>query len=82
VDSSAQATASKAAFKRFHDAANAGDLEVIAKAIDEVVAPDVRFPAPVPAGGRIAEIWGVVDVYAQPRQLGLAKGKTGERNER
>jgi len=153
MDSSAQATANKAAFKRFHDAANAGDLEVIAKAIDEVVAPDVRFHAPVPAGatgaqalrqvwavllrafpdlhvtvedmiaeddkvvarntvtgthqgeyrgaratgrrvtyneifiarfagGRIAEIWGVVDVYAQLRQLGLVEEMTGERNGR
>jgi hypothetical protein len=148
VDSSAQAAANKAAFKRFHDAANAGDLEVIAKAIDEVIAPDVLFHAPVPvgatgaqalrkawavllrafpdlhvtvedviaegdkvvarntvtgthqgeyrgagatgrrvtyneifiarfAGGRIAEIWGVVDVYAQLRQLGLVAEATG-----
>lgn len=129
-------------FSRFHDAVNGGDVEAIAKAIDEVVDPDLVFHAPVPsdmtgvqalkqvwvtllrafpdihvaiedvveegdkvvyrntvtgthqgeyrglaatgrsvryaeifivrfAHGRIAEIWGVVDVFAQLRQLGL-----------
>jgi steroid delta-isomerase-like uncharacterized protein len=132
----------KAAFSRFHDAVNGGDLELIAKVIDEVVDPDLVFHAPVPSGvtgvqalkqvwvtllrafpdlhvatedvlaeddkvvyrnkvtgthqgeyrglpatgrsvaydeifivrfadGRIAEIWGVVDVLAQLRQLGV-----------
>jgi steroid delta-isomerase-like uncharacterized protein len=132
----------KAAFGRLHDAVNAGDVELIAKVIDEVVDPDLVFHAPVPSGmtgvqalkqvwvtllsafpdlhvaiedvlaegdkvvyrnkvtgthqgeyrglpptgrsvtydeifivrfadGRIAEIWGVVDVFAQLRQLGL-----------
>jgi steroid delta-isomerase-like uncharacterized protein len=132
----------KATFSRFHDAVNSGDLEVIAKVIDEVVDPELVFHAPVPsevtgvqalkqvwvtllrafpdlhvaiedvladgdkvvyrnkvtgthqgeyrglpptgrfvtydeifivrfADGRIAEIWGVVDVFAQLRQLGL-----------
>ncbi len=140
--STAQATANKAAFSRFHDAVNTGDAEVITKTIDEVVEPDVLFHAPVPtgatgaqalkqvwavllrafpdlhvavedviaegdkvvvrntvtgtqqgeyrglpptgksvayneifvfrfAGRRIAEIWGVVDVFAQMRQLGM-----------
>ena len=129
-------------FSRFHDAVNGGDVEAIAKAIDEVVDPDLVVHAPVPsdmtgvqalkqvwvtllrafpdihvaiedvveegdkvvyrntvtgthqgeyrglaatgrsvryaeifivrfAHGRIAEIWGVVDVFAQLRQLGL-----------
>lgn len=132
----------KAAFGRFHDAVNSGDLELIAKVIDDVVDPDLVFHAPVPSGvtgvqalkqvwvtllrafpdlhvaiedvlaeddkvvyrnkvtgthqgeyrglpptgrsvtydeifivrfadGRIAEIWGVVDVLAQLRQLGV-----------
>ena len=143
---SAQEEANKAAFRRFHDVVNAGDLEAIAKTIDDVVAPDVLFHAPVPtgvtgaqalrqvwavllrafpdlhvavedviaeddkvvarntvtgthqgeyrgaratgkpvtyseifiarfAGGRIVEIWGVVDVYGQLRQLGLVEEK-------
>ena len=132
----------ESAFGRLHDAVNSGDVELIAKVIDEVVDPDLVFHAPVPsdvtgvealkqvwvtllgafpdlhvaiedvvaegdkvvyrntvtgthqgeyrglpptgrsvryaeifilrcAGGRIAEIWGVVDVLAQLRQLGV-----------
>ncbi|KUN09134.1 ester cyclase [Streptomyces yokosukanensis] len=135
-------TRHKATATRLHEALNSGDLEVIAKTIDELVAPDVRFHAPVPmattgiqalkqvwtallsafpdlhvtvedmiaegdkvvvrntvtgtqrggfrglpptgksvcygemfiirfAGGRIAEIWGVVDVASQMRQLAV-----------
>lgn len=43
----------KAAFRRFHDAINTGDASVIAKTIDELVAPDViiRTPLPVHASG-------------------------------
>jgi steroid delta-isomerase-like uncharacterized protein len=143
--STAQATSNKAMFRRFHDAINSGDAEVISKTIDEVVEPDVLFHAPVPidatgaqalkyvwevllrafpdiqvavedviaegdkvvcrnavtgthqgeyrglpptgksvtyheififrfAGGRIAEIWGVVDIASQMRQLGVIPG--------
>ncbi|MFC3890580.1 ester cyclase [Lentzea rhizosphaerae] len=43
-------TTNKAAFSRFHDAVNSGDLDAISKAIDEVVAPDLVFHAPVPNG--------------------------------
>ncbi|MCP2246583.1 ester cyclase [Lentzea aerocolonigenes] len=42
-------TTNKAAFSRFHDAVNSGDLDAISKAIDEVVAPDLVFHAPVPS---------------------------------
>jgi steroid delta-isomerase-like uncharacterized protein len=140
--STAQVTSNKATFRRFHDALNTGDVDLIAKTIDEVVAPDVLLHAPLPVGatgvqalkdvmtilhraypdlhltiedliaegdkvvgrnaitgthrgeylglpptgisvvyneififrfveGRIAEIWGVVDLYAQMRQLGV-----------
>lgn len=140
--STAQAAINKAVFSRLDDAINTRDAEVIAKTIDEVVAPDLLFHAPVPtgatgvqalkqvwvvllrafpdlhvavedviaeddkivvrntvtgthqgeyrgvpptgrsvsyqeifivrfAGGRIAEIWGVVDVLSQMRQLGM-----------
>ncbi|WP_181719575.1 ester cyclase [Nocardia gipuzkoensis] len=143
--STARATSNIATFSRLHDAVNSGDAEVIAKTIDEVVAPDMLFHAPVPmdatgaqalqqvwavllrafpdihvavedviaegdkgvfrntvtgthqgeyrglpptgksvtykeifivrfADGRIAEIWGVVDVFAQMRQLGVIPG--------
>jgi predicted ester cyclase len=144
--SPAQATDSdRATFGRLHDAVNTGDPEVISKTVDEVVAPDLVFHAPVPtgatgvqalkqvwtvllrafpdlrvaiedvisegdkvvfrntvtgthlgeyrdlpptgrsvryqeifiirfAGGRVAEIWGVVDVFSQMRQLGVVPG--------
>ncbi|MBE1573636.1 ester cyclase [Amycolatopsis roodepoortensis] len=137
----AETARNRAAFDRFHDATNSGSYDVIEKMIDEVVAPDAVFHAPVPmeasgpqalkqvwtvllrafpdlrvtaedvladgdkivcrntvtgthggeyrgmpatgkpvsygeifilrfAGGRVAEIWGVVDVLTQLRQLG------------
>ncbi|MFE9496632.1 ester cyclase [Streptomyces collinus] len=54
----------KATFARFHDAVNSGDLELIAKTIDEVVAPDLVFHAPVPTGATGAEalkqVWAVL----------------------
>ncbi|GAA1658858.1 ester cyclase [Nonomuraea maheshkhaliensis] len=136
-----QSDSNKARFLRFHEAVNGGDAELIAKAIDELVRPDVLFHAPVPMGttgpramkqvwevllrafpdirvtvedviaegdkvvsrntvtgthqgefrglaptdrsvtygeifiarfedGRIAELWGVVDVFSQLKQLG------------
>jgi hypothetical protein len=136
------ADANKATFRRFHEATNTCDAEIVSKTIDEVVAPDVVFHTRAPidatgaaalkrvwelllnafpdlhvaiddviaegekvvyrntvtgthlgeyrgvpptgrsityeeifiirfAGGRIAEIWGVVDVFAQLQQLGV-----------
>ncbi|WP_326641670.1 ester cyclase [Nonomuraea fuscirosea] len=38
----------QALFSRFHEAINSGDAEMIAKTIDELVAPDVLFHAPAP----------------------------------
>lgn len=51
--STAEATSNKATFRRFHDAMNTSDAELIAKAIDEFVEPDVliRTPLPVQATG-------------------------------
>jgi steroid delta-isomerase-like uncharacterized protein len=140
--STAQKTSNKATFRRIEDAVNTGDVEVISKTIDEVVAPDARIHMPLPveapgaqafrhvwamllrglpdlhltiedlieerdkvvmrasvtgthqgeymgvpptgksityneififrfANGRIAEMWGVVDVFSQLKQLGV-----------
>jgi predicted ester cyclase len=62
--STAEETANKAAFQRFHDAANTGDIEVISKSIDEFVAPDavIRTPLPIEATGADAlkQIWAML----------------------
>jgi steroid delta-isomerase-like uncharacterized protein len=54
-------TRNKATFRRFHDAVNSGDAELIAQTIDEVVEPDVRIgtPLPIDATGAQAlkEVW-------------------------
>ena len=56
--------ANKAAFKRFHDAANAGDLELLSKTIDELVDPAavIRTPLPIDATGAEAlkQIWAML----------------------
>ena len=56
-----QVTVNKATFRRFHAAVNSGDVELIAKTIDEVVEPDVRIgtPLPIDATGAQAlkEVW-------------------------
>lgn len=43
----------KAAIRRFHDATNSGDLELISRTIDELVEPDalIRTPLPIDATG-------------------------------
>jgi steroid delta-isomerase-like uncharacterized protein len=53
----------KAAFRRFHDAANSGDAELLAKTIDEMFMPDVilRTPLPVQATGAQA----IKEVFAR-----------------
>jgi steroid delta-isomerase-like uncharacterized protein len=140
--STAQAMSNKATVRRFHDATNTGDPELISRMIDDLVEPDalIRTPLPIGAtgaqavkevfarlhrvfpdlhvtvedliaegdkvvsrnsvtgthqgeymghpptgksvayneififrfeGGRIAETWGVVDVFSQMKQLGV-----------
>ena len=51
--STPQETSNKATFRRFHNAVNTGDAELISKTIDEIVEPDVliRTPLPVEATG-------------------------------
>jgi steroid delta-isomerase-like uncharacterized protein len=59
--STGQATSNKATFRRFHDAVNSGDMELISKVIDEIVEPDVliRTPLPVDATGAqaVKQVW-------------------------
>jgi steroid delta-isomerase-like uncharacterized protein len=61
--STAQETSNKAAVRRFNDAANTGDAELISKTIDELIAPDalIRTPLPIQATG--AEL--VKEVFAR-----------------
>lgn len=137
-----QETTNKATFRRFTDAMNTGDAEIMSKTIDEIVEPDAVIRTPLPlkttgaqklkdvfarlhqvygdlhvtieetiaegdkvvsrnsvtgihkgaymgvaptgksvtynevfivrfAGGRIAETWGIVDVFSQMQQLGV-----------
>lgn len=144
--STAQAGTNKSTFRRFHDATNTGDPELISKMIDEIVQSDVQIRTPLPVqatgpralkevfarlhhafpdlhvtveelieegdkvvgrnsvtgthqgeymgipptgksityneimifrfeGGRIAETWGVVDVFSQMKQLGAIPAK-------
>jgi steroid delta-isomerase-like uncharacterized protein len=143
--STVQATSNKEMVRRFHDAVNSDDAEVISRNIDELVEPNAVIRSPVPLGvtgsqamkvifatllrafpdlhvrvedliaeddkvvsrstvtgthqgeymglqptgkfvtyneififrfvnGRIAETWGVVDVFSQMRQLGAIGG--------
>ncbi|WP_338699818.1 ester cyclase [Streptomyces sp. Q6] len=64
-----QAAANKALFARFHDAMNSGDAEVFAKAVDQLVAPDVLFHSPTPTGTTgaqaLKQVW-VVLLHAYP----------------
>lgn len=59
--STAEVVANKAAFKRFHNAANTGDFDFLAKTIDELVDPDavIRTPLPIGATGADAlkQVW-------------------------
>ncbi|HTI77273.1 MAG TPA: ester cyclase [Mycobacterium sp.] len=62
--SSAEVAANKALFKRFHDAANTGDFELLARTIDDLVAPDavIRTPLPIDVTGAEAlkQIWAML----------------------
>ena len=62
--SKAEVAANKATFKRFQDAMNTCDAEIISKAIDELVEPDatIRTPLPGDATGAQAlkQVWAVL----------------------
>ena len=61
---SGEVAANKASFERFHAAANTGDMEVLAKTIDELVAPDavIRTPLPIEATGAelLKQVWAML----------------------
>jgi steroid delta-isomerase-like uncharacterized protein len=61
--STAQQTSNKAAVRRFNDAANTGNEELISRTIDELVEPEalIRTPLPIEATG--AEL--VKEVFAR-----------------
>jgi steroid delta-isomerase-like uncharacterized protein len=58
----AQATSNRATLKRFIDAMNTGDPEVVSETIDELVEPDaqIRTPLPIEATGQqlLKEVFG------------------------
>jgi predicted ester cyclase len=62
--STVEETSNKAAFKRFHEAANTGDAEVVFTTIDELVAPDatIRTPLPIDATGPelLKQVWAML----------------------
>jgi steroid delta-isomerase-like uncharacterized protein len=62
--STAQAASNKAMFRRFQDAANTGDAELISKTIDELVEPDalIRTPLPIQATGAqaVKQVWAML----------------------
>jgi steroid delta-isomerase-like uncharacterized protein len=75
-------TGHKAAFGRLHDAMNTGDVTLMAKAIDEVVAPDavVRTPLPIDVTGAAAlkHVWSTLlrafpDLHVEVEDL-IAEG--------
>ena len=54
--STAEELTNRATFQRFHEAANTGDVEHLAKTIDEIVAPDAVIRTPLPIGATGAEL--------------------------
>jgi steroid delta-isomerase-like uncharacterized protein len=62
--STAEEASNKAAFGRFHEAANSGDIEFLAKTIDDFVAPDavIRTPLPIDATGAelLKQVWAML----------------------
>ena len=80
--STAQETSNKAIVARFEEAVSSGDWEIIATAIDELVAPDalIRSPVPTEATGaqKLKEIFATLhraypDLHVAPEDL-IAEG--------
>lgn len=60
--STAEVARNKAAFRRFQDAMNTCDTEVISKSIDELVEPDATIRTPLPTDATGAQV--LKDVWA------------------
>ena len=62
--STAEELSNKATFQRFHEAANTGDVEHLAKTIDEIVASDavIRTPLLIDATGAelLKKVWAML----------------------
>jgi steroid delta-isomerase-like uncharacterized protein len=62
--STAEETRNTEAFKRFHEAANSGDIDVLSQTIDELVLPDaaIRTPLPIEATGaeKLKRVWAML----------------------
>ncbi|MFG3349044.1 ester cyclase [Streptomyces sp. NPDC048018] len=60
----AETQLNRATLERFHAAANSGDADAVAKAVDEFVAPDARFHVPVATGqtgaAALKQVWEVL----------------------
>jgi predicted ester cyclase len=87
--STAEETGNKATFKRFHDAVNTGDVELISKTIDEIVEPDalIHTPLPIEATGaqalnqvRPTLLRGLPDVHVTIEDLIAEGDKVVSRN--
>jgi steroid delta-isomerase-like uncharacterized protein len=87
--STAQETSNKATFRRFQDAANTHDAELISKTIDELVEPDalIRTPLPIQATGpqALKQVWamllrGLPDLHITIEDLIAERDKVVSRN--
>ncbi|MFD5795404.1 ester cyclase [Streptomyces diastatochromogenes] len=85
----AGATSNTETLNRLHSAVNSGDPEIISKTIDECVAPDVLFHAPVPMGATGAEalkrVWEVLlrafpDIHVAVEETVAEGDKVASRN--
>lgn len=87
--SDAEQERNRAAMIRIHEAVNSRDLDVIARAVDEVYHPDVRFttPIPLPISGveAIKQLWAMLlraypDVHVDMEEIITDGDKFAVRN--
>lgn len=87
--STAGATSNTETLERLHSAVNSGDLDIISKAIDELVAPDALFHAPVPMGATgpeaLKRVWEVLlrafpDIHVAVEETVAEGDKVASRN--
>jgi steroid delta-isomerase-like uncharacterized protein len=62
--STAEVTTNKATFRRFRDAMNTCDMELISKTVDELVEPDATIRTPLPGdttgAQKLKQVWAVL----------------------